>query len=612
MRAVRAKSFADIEQAVSDLGPPADGCERLFRGQTAAYRAAPDAPPKIVPALARGTAESNYDSAWLVRLTHLLQEVEGKHTDAVPIEFALFWAPALIQHYGPGSFYVDVTYDLATALWFGLHEWHQRWLSFDVAMGDAAVYRRVQSAAWYTPYEFRSKSSPPVIFVFDVPVWDGMVIPNFGAVVNLVSGRVGDWLRANAKRLVVQHGALLHANPKLSGESDVASLARLVIELDEDFDQTTVPRLSRATTEVFPPPETDRVYATLLSLSGQIAFQPTRIEHPLGVPWYVDNAPDTWPADEVELSGAGDRANPAAVAIRSSTDAPWHNEVMRFVAHFQQPTPPWLYPDLASRAVRGDPTASMSLGERRFRLDQALPITLESLLYTSTSAAEPPEKSSWIESALPIGLPTELESRQADNVCVEFAPIDYMAANGGYYPNIPRAAWVVRSGSDYAVAVFRQAPSGIETFRDTFRYDAVTGSFVREELSDDDRPPAVRAMLRKSLFLVLALLRDLTDGFKPPPLYTFSIDGRGPAAKRFPASAVVAQRARLHKIARGRAFAPRLLNGKPYALGVTPEKEVLPADPREALAALSFLDSMRGAYVDVVGPIRDALRARSD
>lgn len=76
--------------------------------------------------------------------------------------------------------------------------------------------------------------------------------------------------------------------------------------------------------------------------------------------------------------------------------------------------------------------------------------------------------------------------------------------------------------------------------------------------------------------------------------------------KRLPRGSVFGQRARLIRVARGRYFVPRSLDGGDYSLGVRLEStDATPKDPTEAREALGafFFEIKEQSYVGFVGPI---------
>jgi hypothetical protein len=571
-----ARTFGDIETFLAGLGEPAPGRRRVYRGQTRAHFDSNTGLPTITPALAR-QKQPDHDPAWHARLTHFLKVLDPSDAGSVPAEFHLVWAPALIQHYGPGSHFVDVTFDVATALWFSTHVWHQRWLSIALGGRDRGAFDRWISTAWYTELGSRAQDRP-VLYVFDLPEWDGLVVPTEVEIVDLQRSLVGEWLAANATRLSTQHGALLHA--QWAEGNDVGPFVRASIALAGDFDKSTVPGLQRTTREVFPSPLDDRFYDLLLRLPAQIQFQPTRLEHPLNVPCYLSEEPNVWQAvapDQIE--GSGGRLDPAMLSWSTSPDVapePWWRELHTYVQRSDHVNPPLLHAALArvwgnSNAVRefddaiGDGLDSESgfieLHEERFVFEDTLPIVLESTLYLSAPPVGPVNGTLWIESSLPSGIADHLEQRSTANVFLELSPIDYVDPSTDYWTQVPRAIWLARRAWHYAIRLFWQDEYGVHAEDFEFEFDT-RGEFV---LKAGDT--AFTDVARKALFVTLALLRDLSDGWKPLAFALGSVSIAG-ATELVGDVSLIPQRGRLVRIARGRYFTPRDLSGRPYTFSV--------------------------------------------
>jgi hypothetical protein len=572
-----ARTFGDVEAFLGELGEPAPGRRRVYRGQTRAHFDSNTGLPTITPALAR-QKRPDYDPAWHARLTDFLKVLDPSDAGSLPVEFHLVWAPALIQHYGPGSHFVDVTFDVATALWFSTHVWHQRWLSIALAHRDRGTFDRWISTAWYTELGSRAQDRP-VLYVFDLPEWDGMVVPTEVEIVNLEQSMIGEWLAANATRLSAQRAALLHA--QWAEGNDVGPFVRASIALAGDFDASTVPGLQRTTRELFPPPLDDRFYDVLLRLPAQIQFQPTHLEHPLNVPCYLSEEPNVWQAvapDQIE--GTGERFDPAMLSWSPPPGAapePWWRELHMYVQRADHVNPPLLHAALAR--VWGNPNAVRefddAIGDRldsesdfielrgqRFVFADALPIVLESVLYLSAPAVGPGERSLWIESSLSSGIADGLEQRSTANVFLELSPIDYIDPTTDYWTRIPRAIWLARRAVHYATRLFWQDEYGVDAEDFEFEFDAAGVGFVLKE-----GDTAFTDVARKALFVTLALLRDLSDGWKPVAFAWGSVS-IAEATELVRDVLLVPQRGRLVRIARGRYFTPRDLSGRPYTFAV--------------------------------------------
>src|SRR6266404_56785 len=103
--------------------------QRVFRGQTKEYLAH-DGTISLLPALTRFDPPKEYDTSWVTPIATFLARDLLKDNEQIwsgsPDIDAVF-GPALLQHYGPGSKFLDVTSDLTIATWFSLHKRHERW-----------------------------------------------------------------------------------------------------------------------------------------------------------------------------------------------------------------------------------------------------------------------------------------------------------------------------------------------------------------------------------------------------------------------------------------------------------------------------------------------------
>ena len=583
---IRAKSYADIQTFVESLGEPQSGTRRVFRGQTRQYWG-PTGEVTITPALRRARA-ADYDAAWLTRMTSLLRMADPSATDGVPFAFNAVWAPALIQQYGPGSHFVDVTFDLATALWFARHTFHQRWLGMAVDVANHGLSDTWNLTAWYTPRE-PNPGHPAVLYVIDLPEWNGLVVPTEPSIVDLSRSPAGEWLALHAKRIGAQHGGLVHA--RWLPDGDIGPLLRAWIELDDAFDVEGVAGADRPAAALFPPPAADPFYQLLLHLPQQLHFQPTRLQHALDLPWYLTDEPNVWQADNVSMVAGTGSATPMLVAVDGLDDGvPWSRDLNGFLQRCFFLMPALLHADLALEA----PMAAV--GDEEHAITNALPILMRSTLFLSTADADGSPDGDWIESGLPLGIAESLQGRSTSSVYVEFAPIDFVAPLGSWWTSTPRAAWLIRRHPSYWLRLYRQNDDGVHSQAYSIRYEATTGRF------DADSGDGFDPVARKTLFAVLSLLRDLSPGLKPPPLCGFTIEVKG-GMKRLPGGFIRGQRGTLVRVGRGRYFSPKTLAGTEYSLNVDTDRDETPTDTTDARDALGrfFFEMTSPSYAAMTG-----------
>ena len=193
------------------------------------------------------------------------------------------------------------------------------------------------------------------------------------------------------------------------------------------------------------------------------------------------------------------------------------------------------------------------------RLSDAPVFLLESVVLLSTPSGRDDELSTWNEAALLSDIAPALANRPTDNVYMEFAAID-ASGPGLWEPSAyPRAVWLVRHEAVQELHLFFSSLDFIGYERFTFHWDERLQKFRAQPPPDPSRLP----LARKVLFVALAVLRDLSPGVKVRAQFPMITDG-----KVFRQADTIDQRARLEPVARGRYFAVRGLDGRPYALGV--------------------------------------------
>jgi hypothetical protein len=531
------------------------------------------------------------------------------------------WGPALLQHYGPGSPFLDVTSDVRLALWFALHQHHERWIR--TRLWTDPITRNSKEhcscTAWYTPLPLHSISSLPVVYVFDVQPWDGRDAgPAHGQVVDLLAPPAPGLLGKAATRIHSQRASLLFAD--VEDGPDLGPIVHASILLSGEFDRGTSPLGGVSAKRMFPGPDLDPTYKMLIRVPVEWKFEPRRYEHPLGIPFYLTADPCLWESGLVYiLDGTGKRESPVRLSLLSESSvasSEWHQELDGYLRLGRRVSP--LHPHLVGTIRDQVVPEGLQVGNRLFTLDNATPIILETPLWTTTPSVETPaDRGLWIDSALPLGIGDEIDGRQTTNVYVELSPLDYAPA-GEEEPSrfCPRAVWLARNGFDYALVYFQvvpdQTPEGCSLFNAQFefRYDAGTSRFYGKHRGaagrwtvmglDLDAEPVWKPAL-KALFTTLTLLRDLSPGMKPPAVHKWHIVHKDGLTFYLPPYALETQLGTLVGIPSTSYVTPRALCGTAYLhMEMPPSSSADRPEPDEELTALnSFFDRVVDPYYRV-------------
>ena len=284
----RVRNEEDLRRALDKLGEPPGGRIRVFRGQTRRYSG--PVHDSILASLHRSSTIA-ITKEWVT----LAQEAAFgclPGGSQIEFEFERVWIPALLQHYGPGSYYVDVTGSLDIALWFALYRF-QTQASLERLYFKQQISNVIFNWAWYEKAALPRSSGPgPVVYVFDALTWPGFGEPAHGdlvAVRNLPQGRR---LLHRATRLERQDAFLLYAAPDSVFGPDLGHLPRAAFTLAKDF---LVPERLRAMTtqDVFPPPGQDNCYSVLLASGLTVKEQDDVYSHALALNCYISGFPPT-------------------------------------------------------------------------------------------------------------------------------------------------------------------------------------------------------------------------------------------------------------------------------------------------------------------------------
>jgi hypothetical protein len=278
-----ASDFNELRSCLERLGSPAPGRVRVFRGQTRRYRN--EGHDVLLSARhRRGALPIRQD--WVAAAQNAIfgQSIPRR----IPREYEETWLPAVLQHYGPGSFYLDVTGDPRIAVWFALNSFRscQSEAQFFVS---GAPYSLTINWSWYEPIEFPfTESHEPIIYVFDVLRWPGIGQPCHGDLVAVSDLRDGQRLFHRATRLESQSACLVYASPHAFFGPDLGRQIRARICLTHDFqEQVSMFRLR----DLFPAPSNDPCYSVLLALPLNPSSRDRGETSALEIPCYVSSHP---------------------------------------------------------------------------------------------------------------------------------------------------------------------------------------------------------------------------------------------------------------------------------------------------------------------------------
>ncbi len=456
-----ARDYAAVLEFVKSLPPPEEGLVRVFRGQTRHY-------DKILPTAYRGPLKRR--PQWYVSVQLLAKHLTGP-TDEPEYDSErvarIVEAEAAIQHYGEGSQYLDVTHNLAIALWFALHVSSRSdyQLSFP-ATGDGAP---LLFTAPVTCFSRQRRSG--VLYVFDVQDWCGRPIRH---------GRLFDILEVSNENLVSerarrQSGCLLYAE----GNGDLSAyLAAEPLQVGWPM-RGAPPELFADSDYIFPPPQEDPI------LDGLLQF-------PL--------VPDLSESSE----GRGRLQHPLDVQIYEPSD--WSD----YEARISCLSKPLILPALRATVVDGGWDEQIL---------EALPILMEAPMIAIR------EDASWNDEVLLASLADKIRPRhrksfnrraQLDlrNIFVEFSPLEiqrWLDPDDEFV--VPRGLWLLRDGPEMWVTASAEFYRG-RTWLEALAFGPYevsidsNGTLALEPLYGDP-DELLQSWVAKALRPVLALLRDL-------------------------------------------------------------------------------------------------------
>jgi len=246
---IKVANYAELQERIDALPPPAPGLVRVFRGQDQNYPLLPSGRRRVVPRA----------DIWAHYLRRRISFVEkmAVHDDLnIELQIWTIWLQALAQHYGAGSNYLDVTHDLGIAVWFGFHKLKMAKLETVVGPPDTTGQDSIVKTSWL---RLRPHSGPAYIYALDLPAWKGESLVNPGEVVDLATAPK----IFHSQRIQVQSGCLAYADKNQDLAKDYL-VPGMPIEMTAGFAES--PYGSWTVENIFPAPAEDAWYARFLSI----------------------------------------------------------------------------------------------------------------------------------------------------------------------------------------------------------------------------------------------------------------------------------------------------------------------------------------------------------
>jgi hypothetical protein len=201
-----------------------------------------------------------------------------------------FWLNALVQHYGPGTRFLDVTHSIAVAIWFASHKARPSDLRAVPGSGNE-LGDATDVLVDFKAFAYERHAATGYLYVLDVyPKGEGS--EELGMLLDIA---IAPKPFSQSARVLAQAACLVGVGQETDLMPFVVSGRPLEIS----------PSLSGAvsiewpTERIYPPPDVDTWYADLLALPVGPRFEPSSgslyITNPLRIPVYVPSDPQLLP-----------------------------------------------------------------------------------------------------------------------------------------------------------------------------------------------------------------------------------------------------------------------------------------------------------------------------
>jgi FRG domain len=477
-------SLAALQEAVNALPPVPPGKVRVFRGQTDNYKT-------ISPSSYRNPIA--FGGVWLNYSRSLLSDIEPDPAAGIPalqeLQTQTLWLEAIAQHYGSGSWYLDVTHSIECAAWFALHRGTGTTENRHPKANGLAAGPETAEVKWLT---YSRAVEPGYFYVFDVDSWDATKgnLPEL-ALVDL--SRAPEPFRT--PRMLAQQGCLIRTGE--SEEYDLLKRKAIADPLRIGWPMTGSEIVNRSVGEMFPEPAVDDWYRRFLSvpMMPEAKSGPLSLQTPLPVTRY---------------RGESEAYNAKLDEMDWFLDPPLVHDVLR--------------------KVEKDATDTEQGRLQKDMIAAATPIVIEASVFYILPKAE---SNLWNHELLVSDLSDSVKSWAEDgaeagdvnltNVLFQFSPLEqaFWERAGEQTRTLRRGLWLYRQGGNFIAAQVAQDFPGTELKvwpAAVIMFDKEKRRLVCRRATEAAEAPVEELttvpVLAKAVFCGLHLLRSMAPQWK--------------------------------------------------------------------------------------------------
>lgn len=279
-------NYDELKKYIDGLPQPKPGYTRVFRGQ---WKDFGNLRPTGIRSPLRNEQVWRHYCKMLAHAELMIQGADFDHAKSMSNEWG-YWYYAIVQHYGPGTHLLDVTRSLEIALWFALHKATENNNRIDFAifgmpgpLGQGPARHRKE--AWLQYREW--KETPGILYILDVPSWNGSGVPSHGMLVDLANA---PQTFHESARIKAQAGCLVKADKDWNNGGDLFDL--IIDSVEVGWPMTGCDTVNLGTEVLFPPPQKDKWFSHLLFLPPVVQVYKEapywRIAHPVELSFYME------------------------------------------------------------------------------------------------------------------------------------------------------------------------------------------------------------------------------------------------------------------------------------------------------------------------------------